>query len=93
VTSYETKQLIAVLLFVSERIQEKVSAVEEKCDRRIELLAKSTKKTRKRARIERQEDEEEEWVPSVQLHAERVKVQVIYVARGGLCVYGYDMGY
>ena len=57
----------------SERIQEQVSAVEEKCDRRIELLAKSIKKTRKRARIERQEEVDEE---AVQLQAEQGKVKV-----------------
>ncbi|XP_031556529.1 kinesin-like protein KIF20B [Actinia tenebrosa] len=69
------EQLVAIESAYSERIQEEVTAVEEKCERRIELLAKSIKKTRKRARIEKQEDEDEEWVPSVQLHAERVKVE------------------
>ena len=45
-----------------------VTTVEEKCDRRIELLTQ-------KARIERVEEDDEEWVPSVFLHAEQVKVQ------------------
>lgn len=53
-----------------------VNAVEEKCDRRIELLTQSIKKTRKRARIEPIEEDDEEWVPSVLLHAEQTKVKV-----------------
>ena len=53
--------------------------MEEKCDRRIELLTQSIKKSRKRARIERIEEEDEEWVPSVFLHAEQTKVQVSLV--------------
>ena len=53
-----------------------VTAVEEKCDRRIELLTQSIKKTRKRPRIERIEEDDEEWVPSVFLHAEQTKVRV-----------------
>jgi len=53
-----------------------VTAVEEKCDRRIELLTQSIKKARKRARIERIEEDDEEWVPSVFLHAEQTKVRV-----------------
>ena len=53
-----------------------VTAVEEKCDRRIELLTQSIKKNRKRARIERIEEDDEEWVPSVFLHAEQTKVKV-----------------
>ena len=53
-----------------------VKAVEEKCDRRIELLTQSVKKSRKRARIERAEEDDEEWVPSVFLHAEQTKVRV-----------------
>ena len=56
-----------------------VTAVEEKCDRRIELLTQSIKKTRKRARIERIEEDDEEWIPSVFLHAEQTKVQVSLV--------------
>jgi len=53
-----------------------VCAVEKTCDRRIELLTQSIKKTRKRTRIERLEEEDEEWVPSVFLHAEETKVRV-----------------
>ena len=53
-----------------------VTAVEERCDRRIELLTQSIKKSRKRARIERIEEDDKEWVPSVFLHAEQTKVRV-----------------
>lgn len=62
--------------FCSERVKMEVTAVEEKCDRRIELLTQSIKKTRKRARIERIEEDDEEWVPSVFLHAEQTKIRV-----------------
>ena len=62
--------------FFSERVKMEVTAVEEKCDRRIELLTQSVKKSRKRARIERIEEDDEEWVPSVFLHAEQTKVRV-----------------
>lgn len=58
-----------------------VTAVEEKCDRRIELLTQSIKKARKRARIERIEEDDEEWVPSVFLHAEQTKVRVSELGR------------
>lgn len=53
-----------------------VTAVEEKCDRRIELLTQSVKISRKRARVERTEEDDEEWVSSVFLHAEQTKVRV-----------------
>lgn len=62
--------------FFSERVKMEVSAVEEKCDRRIELLTQSIKKNRKRARVERIVEDDEEWVPSVFLHAEQSKVRV-----------------
>lgn len=71
--------LSCFLFFYSERVKMEVTAVEEKCDRRIELLTQSIKKTRKRARIERIEEDDEEWVPSVFLHAEQTKVQVSVV--------------
>lgn len=53
-----------------------VTAVEEKCDRRIELLTQSVKISRKRARVERTEEDDEEWVSSVFLHAEQTKIRV-----------------
>lgn len=53
-----------------------VTAVEEKCDRRIELLTQSIKKNRKRTRIERAEEDDEEWVPKMFLHTEQNKVKV-----------------
>ena len=60
----------------SERVKMEVTAVEEKCDRRIELLTQSIKKNRKRTRLERTEEDDEEWVPNVFLHAEQNKVKV-----------------
>ena len=59
-------------------MHDEVMAVEEKCDRRIELLTQSVQKSRKRARIQvdRIEDDEEEWVSSVLLHAEQTRVKV-----------------
>ena len=60
----------------SERVKMEVTAVEEKCDRRIELLTQSIKKNRKRTRIERAEEDDEEWVPKVFLHTEQNKVKV-----------------
>lgn len=70
------QELTCVRKFCSERVKMEVTAVEEKCDRRIELLTQSIKKTRKRARVERIEEDDEEWVPSVFLHAEQTKVKV-----------------
>ncbi|KAJ7363559.1 hypothetical protein OS493_009718 [Desmophyllum pertusum] len=70
------EQLVSIEKAYSERVKMEVNAVEEKCDRRIELLTQSIKKTRKRARIERIEEDDEEWVPSVFLHAEQTKVRV-----------------
>ena len=60
----------------SERVKMEVTAVEEKCDRRIELLTQSIKKNRKRTRIERAEEDDEEWVPKMFLHTEQNKVKV-----------------
>ena len=66
----------------SEHVKMEVKAVEEKCDRRIELLTQSVKKSRKGARIERAEEDDEEWVPSVFLrHAEQAKVRVSKLVR------------
>lgn len=72
----EKLSLEMLVNFCSERVKMEVTAVEEKCDRRIELLTQSIKKTRKRARIERIDEDDEEWVPSVFLHAEQTKVRV-----------------
>ncbi|KAL9968581.1 hypothetical protein ACROYT_G020690 [Oculina patagonica] len=69
------EQLVSIEKAYSERVKMEVTAVEEKCDRRIELLTQSVKKTRKRARIERVVEDDEEWVPSVFLHAEQTKVR------------------
>lgn len=57
-------------------MHDEVMAVEEKCDRRIELLTKSMKKCRKRARVDKIEDNDDEWVSSVLLHTEKTRVQV-----------------
>ena len=46
---------------------------EEKADKRLELLAKSYKNRTHKAR---EDDDDDEYVPSVLLHAEQVKVEV-----------------
>ncbi|XP_048577376.1 kinesin-like protein KIF20B isoform X3 [Nematostella vectensis] len=67
------EQLVTIENEFSERVQETVKVVEEKCDRRIELLVRSVKKSRKRPRMDREDDEE--WVPSVLLQSEKMKVK------------------
>ena len=47
---------------------------EEKADKRVEIYAQSVKKSRKRKRMF--EDDEEEMVPGVLLHAEEMRNQV-----------------
>ncbi|XP_068755387.1 kinesin-like protein KIF20B [Montipora capricornis] len=69
------EQLVSIENAYSERVKMEVNAVEEKCDRRIELLTQSIKKNRKRTRVERAEEDDEEWVPNVFLHAEQKKVE------------------
>ncbi|XP_077992075.1 uncharacterized protein LOC144446196 [Glandiceps talaboti] len=69
------QQLVDIESTYSERLKEERLIVEEKCDKRIEMYTQSVKKTRKRARIDKIEDEEDEWVSSVLFHAEQVKVQ------------------
>ncbi|XP_068698526.1 kinesin-like protein KIF20A isoform X2 [Montipora foliosa] len=69
------EQLVSIENAYSERVKMEVTAVEEKCDRRIELLTQSIKKNRKRTRLERTEEDDEEWVPNVFLHAEQNKVK------------------
>ncbi|PFX34646.1 Nuclear migration protein nudC [Stylophora pistillata] len=78
------EQLVSIEEAYSQRVKMEVNAVEEKCDRRIELLTQSVKKSRKRARIERAEEDDEEWVPSVFLHAEQTKVREQQRLVGGL---------
>ena len=60
----------------SERLMEEQQAIEEQCDKRIELLTKSVKKSRKRKKVERLQTDDDEYVSSVLLHAEKVKVKV-----------------
>ena len=50
--------------------------MEEQCERRIEMLTKSMKKSRKRKKIDRTEDEDDSYVSSILFHAEKVKVKV-----------------
>ncbi|XP_015772898.1 PREDICTED: kinesin-like protein KIF20A [Acropora digitifera] len=69
------EQLVSIENAYSERVKMEVTAVEEKCDRRIELLTQSIKKNRKRTRIERAEEDDEEWVPKMFLHTEQNKVK------------------
>lgn len=64
-----------VITFVSERVKEAQDLAEEKAEKKIELLTKSIKKTKKRKRIFDQE-EDEEYVSSLLLHTEEIKVQV-----------------
>ena len=61
--------------------------MEEKCDRRIELLTQSIKKNRKRTRVERPEEDDEEWVPKMFLHTEQNKVKVSGVETSVVIVY------
>ncbi|KAK2570806.1 Kinesin-like protein KIF20B [Acropora cervicornis] len=70
------EQLVSIENAYSERVKMEVTAVEEKCDRRIELLTQSIKKNRKRTRIERAEEDDEEWVPKMFLHTEQNKVKL-----------------
>lgn len=63
-------------LFTSERLQEEQQTLEEQCERRIEMLTKSMKKSRKRKKIDRIADDDDSYVSSVLLHAEKVKVKV-----------------
>ncbi len=64
------------LIFFSDRLQEEQEILEEQCEKRIELLTKSMKKSRKRKKIDRIETEDDSYVSSVLLHAEKVKVKV-----------------
>ena len=64
------------LFLFSERFQEDHQTLEEQCERRIEMLTRSMKKTRKRKKIDRMEDEDDSYVSSVLLHAEKIKVKV-----------------
>ncbi|XP_022794646.1 kinesin-like protein KIF20A [Stylophora pistillata] len=68
------EQLVSIEDAYSPRVKMEVNTVEEKSDCRIEPLTQLVKKSRKRARIERAEDDDEEWVPSMFLHAEQTKV-------------------
>ena len=55
---------------------EEQRATEELYEKRIDILTKSVKKARKRPRIERVEDDDDEWISSVFLHKEEVKNKV-----------------
>ncbi|XP_019615501.1 PREDICTED: kinesin-like protein KIF20B isoform X1 [Branchiostoma belcheri] len=69
------KSLVEIENDYSERLQQQQQNIEEKWEKRIEMYSQSIKKSRKRARVDRVQDEEEEWVSSVLLHAEQVKVK------------------
>ena len=51
-------------------------ATEELYEKRMDILSQSVKKARKRPRVERVEDDDDEWISSVVLHREQVKNQV-----------------
>jgi hypothetical protein len=56
---------------------EEQRATEELYEKRMDILSQSVKKARKRPRIEHIEDDDDEWVSSVFLHAEQVKNKVL----------------
>ncbi len=60
-------------LSCSERLRQEQAVLEERHEKRLELLSQSVLKSRKRKRIV---EGEEEFVSSVLLHAEQVKVKV-----------------
>lgn len=65
----------ACCLSVSERLKEQQAIHEERLEKKIELL-KSFKSKEKKGSCDKMEDEEDEWVSSMLLHAEKVKVEV-----------------
>ncbi|CAH1784367.1 unnamed protein product [Owenia fusiformis] len=66
-------QLVEIENSYSDRLREEQMLIEEKAEKRIEMYTQSVKKSRKRARVV--EDDEDEYVSSIHLHAEKVKVQ------------------
>ena len=56
-----------------ERMREALESAEDKHDKRIDLLTKSIRVTNKRKRVV---DDDEEYVPSVTLHAKQIKLEV-----------------
>ena len=65
------------LAFFSERMMEEQRATEELYEKRMDILSQSVKKARKRPRVERIEDDDDEWISSVVLHKEQVKNKVL----------------
>ena len=55
---------------------EEQRATEELYEKRIDILSQSVKKAKKRPRIERIEDDDDEWISSVVLHREQVRNKV-----------------
>jgi len=70
-----SEQLVEIERDYSARLQEEQQTMEEQCERRIEMLTKSMKKSRKRKKIDRTEDEDDSYVSSILFHAEKVKVK------------------
>eukprot|EP00794_Sanderia_malayensis_P000460 gene460-1102_t len=70
-----SEQIVEIEKNYSDRLQEEQQCLEEQCEKRIELLTKSMKKSRKRKKIDRIETEDDSYVSSVLLHAEKVKVK------------------
>ncbi|CAB4013651.1 kinesin KIF20B isoform X1, partial [Paramuricea clavata] len=66
-------QIVEIEKNYNERMVEEQRATEELYEKRMDILSQSVKKARKRPRVEHIEDDDDEWVSSVFLHAEQVK--------------------
>ncbi|XP_064636919.1 kinesin-like protein KIF20B [Lineus longissimus] len=68
-------QLVKIEQDYSDRMEEQRYQAEERADQKLKLYMASIKKTRKRARLDRFQDDDDEYVSTVVLHQEKVKVQ------------------
>ncbi|XP_064631410.1 kinesin-like protein KIF20B isoform X2 [Lineus longissimus] len=68
-------QLVKIEQDYSDRMEEQRYQAEERADQKLTLYMASIKKTRKRARLDRFQDDDDEYVSTVILHQEKVKVQ------------------
>ena len=67
------EQIVEIEKNYNERMIEGQRATEELYEKRMDILSQSVKKARKRPRVERVEDDDDEWISSVVLHREQVK--------------------
>ena len=67
--------LILICFCISERLKEDQRINEDLYEKRMDLLTKSVKKSRKRPRIECIEDEDDEWVSSVSCTRNKLKLR------------------